>query len=234
MGQSLGRGGVVENGPDQPVTPAGNPLPSILHTEISARQLGTGRLIMVGDVHGCCDELRCLLRQCVFKQGTDTLIFNGDMINKGPKSSEVIDYIRSLGALAVRGNQDDKALAEWIQWKSGSSLKAHSWLEQLGEDRAQWLGQLPFSISIPSYQVAVVHAGMVPGVPLEKQSLETLTEIRTMPDPNSTASGEMQPSSTGEGTGGSKDAGQAELPASTLAAAMAGSSQPQSCPASRI
>ena len=68
---------------------AGNPLPDVIHAEVSAEQLGNGRVIMVGDVHGCCDELRMLLRQCNFLQGSDVLIFNGDMINKGPKSVEV-------------------------------------------------------------------------------------------------------------------------------------------------
>ena len=37
--------------------------------------------------------------------------------------------------------------------------KAGSWLEHLDEDNARWLGQLPFSISIPSHRVVVVHAG---------------------------------------------------------------------------
>lgn len=65
----------------------------MIHEEISAEQLGSGRVIMVGDVHGCCDELRHLLRQCQFDHNADFLIFNGDMINKGPKSVEVYTLI---------------------------------------------------------------------------------------------------------------------------------------------
>ena len=68
---------------------AGNPLPKVLHVELSKAQIGSGRIIMIGDVHGCYDELRQLLVQCRFDQAADTLIFNGDMINKGPKSVEV-------------------------------------------------------------------------------------------------------------------------------------------------
>ncbi|KAK9833235.1 hypothetical protein WJX74_011121 [Apatococcus lobatus] len=180
MGQSLTRG-PASTGQEDRLTPAGNPLPEVIHAEVSAKQLGNGRIIMVGDVHGCCDELRTLLRQCNFQQGCDVLIFNGDMVNKGPKSVEVLDCIRALGALAVRGNQDDKALKDWLQWKAGSPLKVGSWLEALDEDNARWLGQLPFSISIPSHNVVVVHAGMIPGVPLQDQTLETLTEVRTLP-----------------------------------------------------
>ena len=35
---------------------------------------------------------------------------------------QVLEYIRSLGAFAVRGNQDDKALKDWLQWKAGEPL----------------------------------------------------------------------------------------------------------------
>ena len=52
------------------------------------------------------------------------------------------------------------------------------WLEQLGDSRAEWLRQLPFSLSIPSLDLLVVHAGLIPGVPLKQQSLKTLTEVR--------------------------------------------------------
>lgn len=51
------------------------------------------------------------------------------------------------------------------------------WLEQLGDSRAEWLRQLPFSLSIPSLKLLVVHAGLIPGIPLSQQSLKTLTEV---------------------------------------------------------
>lgn len=54
------------------------------------------------------------------------------------------------------------------------------WLEQLGDSRAEWLRQLPFSLSIPSLNLLVVHAGLIPGVPVKQQSLKTLTEVGLM------------------------------------------------------
>ena len=68
----------------------------MIHAKISAEQLRNGRVIMVGDVHGCCDELRALLHQCNFRQGSDVLVFNGDMINKGPKSIEVSGALQKI------------------------------------------------------------------------------------------------------------------------------------------
>ncbi|DBA83431.1 TPA: hypothetical protein ACH3X2_006566 [Trebouxia sp. C0005] len=181
MGQKLGRD-VSSHSKKESQTPAGNPLPHLIHAELSAAQLGAGRLIVVGDVHGCPDELKILLRKCQFQQGSDVLAFNGDIINKGPKSVQAIDLIQSLGGIVVRGNQDDKALAQYVQWQSGEPLEEKSkWLEELGAERAEWLKQLPFSLSVPCLKLLVVHAGLIPGIPLKEQSLKTLTELRTLP-----------------------------------------------------
>lgn len=35
---------------------------------------------------------------------------------------QTIDMIQSMGAVVVRGNQDDKALAAYVQWKKGKAL----------------------------------------------------------------------------------------------------------------
>lgn len=68
---------------------AGNPLPDTVHLELSQAQLKSRRVILVGDVHGCLDELDILLHKCNFQQDSDILIFNGDIVNKGPKSVQV-------------------------------------------------------------------------------------------------------------------------------------------------
>ena len=81
---------------------AGNPLPDVVHLELSQTQLQSRRLILVGDVHGCGDELDILLHKCHFQQGADVLIFNGDVVNKGPKSTQVISkppFPRDLHAM---------------------------------------------------------------------------------------------------------------------------------------
>ena len=45
--------------------------------------------MIVGDVHGCFDELQELLQACNFQPGQDNLVFVGDLVNKGNKSLEV-------------------------------------------------------------------------------------------------------------------------------------------------
>ena len=52
------------------------------------------------------------------------------------------------------------------------------WLKGLGDERAEWIRQLPFSLSSPAHKLVVVHAGLIPGIPLKQQSLKTLTEVK--------------------------------------------------------
>ena len=46
-------------------------------------------MIVVGDIHGCLEELKELLLLADFQQGRDTLVLVGDLVNKGPLSAEV-------------------------------------------------------------------------------------------------------------------------------------------------
>jgi hypothetical protein len=82
--------------PANPWVLAGNPLPPVIHQVVKQQQLGSGRLLVVGDVHGCFDELQQLLQTVDYKQGSDNLVFVGDLVNKGPKSAEV-GVIQSAG-----------------------------------------------------------------------------------------------------------------------------------------
>jgi bis(5'-nucleosyl)-tetraphosphatase (symmetrical) len=68
---------------------------------------------LVGDVQGCFDELQQLLAACSFNTARDHIIFLGDLVNRGPKSLEVLQFVMSLGerAQVVLGNHDLHLLA---------------------------------------------------------------------------------------------------------------------------
>jgi bis(5'-nucleosyl)-tetraphosphatase (symmetrical) len=61
----------------------------------------------IGDVQGCHDELRALVER-IAPGPADQLWFVGDLVNRGPKSLEVLRYVRDLGerATVVLGNHD--------------------------------------------------------------------------------------------------------------------------------
>ncbi|CAB4427369.1 unnamed protein product [Rhizophagus irregularis] len=60
--------------------------------------LSQKNLIFIGDVHGSYDELLNLINKINYDPLKDHLIFVGDIVAKGPKSIEVVQLIRSLGA----------------------------------------------------------------------------------------------------------------------------------------
>ncbi|GAQ84639.1 hypothetical protein KFL_001980220 [Klebsormidium nitens] len=165
--------------------PNGMPLPNPIHAELTPQEVAGRRIILVGDVHGCYDELVLLLDQECRRQPDDVVIFVGDLVNKGPKSPEVVALARDIGAYAVRGNHDDSSLASYYKWanyRSGKGGKQkpdkREWVQQLTEQDVEWLHGLPFSLRIPSHNLLVVHAGLVPGIPLEQQDLGQLYTMR--------------------------------------------------------
>ena len=71
------------------------------------------RHVFVGDVHGMSDELQSLVSKLKLAQG-DTLVFVGDLVDKGPDSVGVVRLVRELAesgpaeVVLVEGNHEDK------------------------------------------------------------------------------------------------------------------------------
>ncbi|KAI9659369.1 MAG: hypothetical protein M1821_001627 [Bathelium mastoideum] len=141
--------------------------------------IGKDRLIFVGDVHGCYDELSALITKISFNPTTDHLIFTGDLITKGPESSAVLATAMSLDASSVRGNHEDRvllSLAHLEEYSSPPSKKEdkHTRLaRQLPAAQIEYIQSFPVILDvgiIPGLgKTLVVHAGLIPGVPIEKQ-----------------------------------------------------------------
>jgi hypothetical protein len=109
-----GNGGVFHDYSEQSklIAPYSGDLgPLLLDAVVERAKQRQPRVIAIGDVHGCLDELQALLRRCDYRPG-DLVIFLGDLVSKGPDSLSVVQMAREMGSIGVRGNHD----FEVIRW----------------------------------------------------------------------------------------------------------------------
>jgi hypothetical protein len=145
---------------------------------------GARRTVVIGDVHGCLDELQDLLRVCGGDRKTDRIVLVGDLVAKGPDSRGVLQLARELGLQSVLGNHDAKVLS-FDPVLPGvdpeRSRKDHGNVARtLGPGEWSYLRGLPLYLALPDLEVMVVHAGMLVGVPLSEQPRELLLNMRSI------------------------------------------------------
>ncbi|KJZ75862.1 hypothetical protein HIM_04686 [Hirsutella minnesotensis 3608] len=154
------------------------------------------RLVIVGDIHGMDAELGRLLDRVGLDAARDHVVSVGDMINKGPASTAVVARLMTLNASAVRGNHEDRVLlsraeAYHVQGISAELASPESELHRgqaailavarsLSREQARWLSELPVILSLEPLPAYVVHAGLVPGVPLAKQDPWAAMNMRSL------------------------------------------------------
>ena len=147
------------------------------------------RVIVLGDVHGCLSELQKLVCETNYKAGEDRIIVAGDLVDRGPASPEVIRYLMDIDANAVIGNHDHKLLRRWKHMDKMTldssyknpmrpSLDQEHTIGQLGAKERDWLNGLPYSIQLEEYNTVIAHAGLVPGIALERQKPEAMMMVR--------------------------------------------------------
>lgn len=188
MGESNSKAcleGVLRGATRTHLSPTGTPLPRLLHRKLRRDEICRpgGRLFIVGDVHGCVEDLKKLLNQEAFKPGTDSVVFVGDLVNKGPESGEVIRFARQCRAFGVRGNHDDELLEAWHRvgrFAKGLEKYRHDALYQVTSKDIEWLQELPLTISLPWLKLIIVHAGILPERPLESQDFKHLLWLRDL------------------------------------------------------
>jgi bis(5'-nucleosyl)-tetraphosphatase (symmetrical) len=123
----------------------------------------------IGDVQGCFDELQALLARLAFGKG-DRLWFVGDLVNRGPKSLEVLRFVRDLGdrAITVLGNHDLHLVTQHEGYER--PRKDDTFDDVLAApDRRElvdWLRTRPMMHADGDF--AMVHAGLLPQWTLDK------------------------------------------------------------------
>lgn len=151
------------------------------------RRRERGPFDIVGDVHGCADELVTLLARLdhtvelkgrsdtrlVAINGTSSrrIVFVGDYVDRGPRSPDVLRIVMALveagRALAIPGNHD----AKFRRWLEGRTVKLSHGLERTIEQMAgesaafhaevrQFLSRLPYHLWLDGGRLVVAHAGI--------------------------------------------------------------------------
>lgn len=150
------------------------------------------RTIVIGDVHGCYNELKDLIStletEGAYNKNTDKLVFLGDYIDRGDDSRLVIEYVRKLqennsNVIALMGNHEDMLLDfidgkgdNWTFNGCGATLKSYNGFEKQLEDDIEWMRNLP--LYHEDEHCIYVHAGIDPYKPMEEQDAFTLLWVR--------------------------------------------------------
>lgn len=138
------------------------------------------RQLVIGDVHGCAQELEALI-QLFAPQAGDEIYQVGDLINKGPDTAACLRLVEKYHIQCVRGNHEAKLLRIFDTPLHLRSPKEQAFLDRLGSEVLNRISQIrswPLWIDTPLF--TVVHAGLEPGKSsLEEMSAKVLLSIRT-------------------------------------------------------
>ena len=90
------------------------------------------KTFVVGDIHGRCAQLQGLLEMLPRDQSTDTLVFLGDLIDRGPDVPGCVEHVLNLcredpeKVICLRGNHEqmlldflDEASMIWVETATG-------------------------------------------------------------------------------------------------------------------
>jgi bis(5'-nucleosyl)-tetraphosphatase (symmetrical) len=144
------------------------------------------RKVIIGDLHGCLDELNALLDRVGYRPG-DQLYFTGDLMDRGTDSIGCLRRARALNAITVIGNHDDKYVryrkherartetGKKNPMKIGDAKRAI--YEQLTDTDFAYIEQMPLYVMLQPGLV-LVHAGLSPLYSVQDQKPGDLTHIR--------------------------------------------------------
>lgn len=137
-----------------------------------------GRLIAIGDIHGCHAEFAELVRR-LEPSAADRFVLLGDLVNRGPDSTKVIDLARSLNAVSLLGNHELRLLNYW-RTKDRTILKEadEQTFAQMRPEDWTYLESMPLTHEASDFNTVFVHGGFVPGQPWRTQSAAVVTNVQ--------------------------------------------------------
>jgi len=163
---------------------------------------------LIGDVHGCYEELQELMASIQFGKANLRVVFVGDYIDRGPKSIECVRYIRDLCekglAEALLGNHErkhfryraheiNKALSGKDNPMKPMSPNDSEFHKKLSDADIAWMRSLPLSLHLRDEWYAI-HGGLEPAYDFDHQAPDQIIRCRYVSNgQHTTSSGKVIP-----------------------------------------
>jgi serine/threonine protein phosphatase 1 len=128
------------------------------------------RRLIIGDIHGCYDELQELLQQAGLSS-QDEIIAIGDLVDRGPDSARVIEFFRHTpNAHSLLGNHERKHIRS-LRGEIPPAASQVITRIQIGEEAyspaVAFMDTFPRFLDLP--EAVLVHGFYEPGVPITEQ-----------------------------------------------------------------
>jgi serine/threonine protein phosphatase 1 len=139
-----------------------------------------GRVIAIGDIHGCSAALRALVA-AIAPTADDTLVLLGDYVDRGPDSRDVIEAVLGLEKgcrlVPLLGNhelmlldaiQSPRVLAQWLDCGGDATVDSYEGsLSNMPPEHIEFLFRCKRYYEVPTH--FFVHANYAADVPLDEQ-----------------------------------------------------------------
>ncbi len=130
-----------------------------------------GRVIIIGDVHGCIEELDLLLEKLILRSD-DHICFIGDLIDKGPHSVDVVrryvqltkEYIVTL----ILGNHEEKFFRYLHHVSAGTGIERQmkgieefpTFMTELTKEEIDKLKEAFYTFKVENLGIVLLHGGI--------------------------------------------------------------------------
>jgi serine/threonine protein phosphatase 1 len=130
-------------------------------------------LILISDIHGCFLTLQELVKKCqILLKGEGVVYLLGDLIDRGPRSKEVVEWAMANRIKVVMGNHEHMMIDHYIhRWdKDIRTYDLNLWInnhketpksfQKISKTHIAWLSQLPLYIIPDEYDdLLLSHTG---------------------------------------------------------------------------
>lgn len=134
--------------------------------------INNNRDIVIGDVHGCLNELKILINKLDLTSN-DNLYFIGDIIDRGQDTIGTIKYIfelsKNINVQLILGNHEEKFHRYLDKNKELNNDLFNSYKRLLTNDEIEFLKKSYYNYYIKKHDVMLIHGGFLKKIKLSKE-----------------------------------------------------------------